>query len=85
MSQSRLAPTPRNDPLGLAQRAWTNLRLVEREYDAKEKGHVVTQLVQSLLTLIVFPKEGIFFEHIESCTLDKLEARGWLATPAEVG
>ncbi len=67
----------RNDPLGLAQRAWRNLNLIEAAYEAGHEAHVVTQLVQTLLALIVFPKEKKFFEHFSLVTLDELERSGW--------
>jgi hypothetical protein len=77
MAKKRLDLAPRNDPLGLAQRAWTNLSLIERAYDARNEGHVVTQLVQTLLALIVFPKAKEFFDHVSPKLLDDLEESGW--------
>jgi hypothetical protein len=77
MAKKRLELAPRNDPLGLAQRAWKNLNLIEGAYDARHEGHVVTQLVQTLLALIVFPKAKKFFRHFSPVLLDDLEERGW--------
>lgn len=77
MPKRRLGLAPRNDPLGLAQRGWANLLLIEKEYSENLHGHVITQLLQSLLTLVIFPKEKEFFEYVSHCTLDDLEKTGW--------
>jgi HEPN pEK499 p136 len=61
---------PRNDRLGLAQRGWANLLLVERSFKETGEGHVVTQLVQTLLSILVFPKETHFSEHLRGLKLD---------------
>jgi HEPN pEK499 p136 len=58
MAQTKTAELgPRNDPLGLVQRALINLDIIEESFQSNGRGHVVTQLVQSMLALIVFPKE----------------------------
>jgi hypothetical protein len=77
MAKVSLQLAPRNDPIGIGQRAWNNLRLIEQLYDVHKEGHVVTQLVQSVLTIIIFPKEKKFFDHIAHCQLRDLEKRGW--------
>jgi hypothetical protein len=68
----------RNDPLGLARRAWENLRLIEKSYSSTKAGHVVTQLIQSLLALVVFPKEQGLLAVFKDWQLDDLEKRGWI-------
>jgi hypothetical protein len=56
----------RNDPLGFAQRARENLRIIEESLASKGEGHVVTQVVQSLLAFIVFPKEKHFYDKLKA-------------------
>jgi HEPN pEK499 p136 len=85
MAKKRLELAPRNDPLGLTQRAWRNLNLIEREYEERDEGHVVTQLVQTLLALIVFPKARGFPEHFSLIQMDKLEERGWPRPMQKIG
>jgi HEPN pEK499 p136 len=72
MSRKQVALSPRNDPLGLAQRSWTNLLIIEGSFKERREGHIVTQLVQSLLTILVFPKEKAFFDHLAHLRLDTL-------------
>jgi hypothetical protein len=52
-----MSMNPRNDPIGFAQRAHENLRIIEASQSVIGEGHVVTQLVMSLFAFIVFPKE----------------------------
>lgn len=54
-----LEMAPRNDPLGFAQRSYINVRIIGQGLEEKGEGHVVTQLVQSILGYIVFQKSGI--------------------------
>ena len=59
-----------------AQRTRTNLRIIE---DLQAKGgeaYEVTQLVNSMLGLLVFPKERVF-DQIPQTSLSDLEADGW--------
>jgi MarR family transcriptional regulator, temperature-dependent positive regulator of motility len=49
----------RNDILGFAMRARENLRCIEEAFKASNEGHVVTQLICSLLGLIVFPQQRV--------------------------
>jgi hypothetical protein len=62
----------------LIERTRKNLAFIE---EAHETGagdvHVVTQLMLSLLGLIVFPVEGSFDREVEHLRLDELEKRGW--------
>jgi hypothetical protein len=73
---------PRNDPLGFAQRAWSNLLEIEEKFkqDGVEgRAHVVTQMVQSLLALLVFPQQKSFFEHFSQWPVNALDSE-WLPT-----
>jgi hypothetical protein len=72
----KLTLGPRNDPLGMAQRSWINLELIERTFKSKKEGHVVTQLVQSLLALLVFPKEAKLFELFKRWRLSDMQKSG---------
>lgn len=79
MAETELKLAPRNDPLGLAQRTWTNLEIIEKSFAGEERrGHVVTQLVSSLLTFIIFPKEDEALQkRIESHQLDVSKLNDW--------
>ena len=46
----------RNDALGFAARTKQNLLMIEKAFEAGEDVHVVTQLVVSLLGLVVYPR-----------------------------
>ena len=76
---------PRNDPLGFMQRSQQNLRLIEERYADKKEGHVVTQLVQSLLAFVVFPKAKHYYETMDHLTLDYLEEYGWPRPEQKIG
>ncbi|MDA9453750.1 hypothetical protein XI07_19000 [Bradyrhizobium sp. CCBAU 11445] len=68
---------------GVIQRSRANLELIEATYASEGQGHVVTQLDQSLLAFIVFPKEKHFYESIAQTTLDDLASLGW-PSPAQI-
>jgi DNA-binding MarR family transcriptional regulator len=67
----------RNEVLGFAARTCENLDCIERAFKDKASGHVVTQLVSSLLGLIVFPHEKRFDASLKEIRLDRLAAEGW--------
>src|SRR5260370_38539658 len=67
----------RNDPLGFATRTRQNLEGIERARASGVDVHVVTQLMLSLLGLIVFPEEDHCYEPIAPWRLDELEQSGW--------
>jgi hypothetical protein len=69
---AKLEMGPRNDPLGFAQRSYVNLRIIEQCLEEKGEGHVVTQLVQSLLAYIVFPKEKNYYDNLKSYTIQQV-------------
>ncbi|MDP3074736.1 HEPN family nuclease [Bradyrhizobium sp.] len=72
-----LVMEPRNDPIGFAKRSQENLRIIEESLADKGEGHVVTQLVQSLLAYLVFPKERGYYTQLNSMQLSTLEQNGW--------
>jgi hypothetical protein len=63
---------PRNDPLGFARRSRENLRIIEERFEAIGEGHVVTQVVQSLLAYIVFPKEKKYYANLAHYTVQQI-------------
>lgn len=77
MPVRKLTMAPRNDPLGFAERGWSNLTIIEDTFKTQGKGHVVTQLVQTLLSVLVFPKERWFYEYLSKVEISKLEKRDW--------
>jgi HEPN pEK499 p136 len=72
-----LTMEPRNDPIGFAKRSRENLRLIEESLADTGEGHVVTQLVQSLLAYLVFPKERGYYAQLNGIQLSTLEKNGW--------
>lgn len=67
----------RNDTVELAKRVRKNLDfIIEKRADGAEV-HEVTQLVTSLLGLIVFPWEDKALKHLEGLHLSGLEKEGW--------
>lgn len=62
----------RNESLYFAQRTRTNLAFIKNAFDAGEEVHVVTQLVNSLLGLVVFPWEKSFYKRAKETSLE-----GW--------
>ncbi len=67
----------RNDTLGFAERTRKNLLHIEAAFASGADVHVVTQLVTSLLGLVVFPWERGFQEHAKEAPLGDLIAKGW--------
>ena len=68
MDKIPLSLAPRNDPLGFAQRALSNLSVIEKKFEqdgVEGRAHVVTQMVQSLLALLVFPQEKGLFKRLD--------------------
>jgi HEPN pEK499 p136 len=75
MSKRKLELGPRNDPLGLARRSFENLQLVEHMLATRKEGHVVTQVVQSLLAIVVFPQQKDLYGHLQRWDLNSLDGR----------
>lgn len=67
----------RNTTEGFAQRVRKNLDFIIKKRDEGQDVHEVTQLVISLLGIIVFPWEDGALKHLESLRLSELEAEGW--------
>ena len=75
-------PASRTTTLGFAQRARKNLVSVKKAFDSKEDihwkdVHVVTQLVNSLLGIVVVPRERDREKLRLSKTLKELYDNGW--------
>jgi hypothetical protein len=75
--QHSLVMAERNDPIGFARRSMENLWIIEKSLADRGEGHVVTQLVQSLLAFLVFPKERGYFRLMNAVQLSALEEKGW--------
>ena len=67
----------RNDALGFAQRTRKNLAYMNLAFDDGRDVHVVTQLVSSLLGLVVFFFERDLLEFAATMPLANLEIKGW--------
>ena len=67
----------RNDAIEIVRRTRKNLLYIRRAFECQEDVHVVTQLVTSLLGLVVLPKEQYWEENIWNIRLDKLTDQGW--------
>lgn len=67
----------RNETEGFAKRTRKNLDLILAAHQKHEDVHVVTQVVLSLLGLVVFPFERIIKSSNPRWPLADLEARGW--------
>jgi hypothetical protein len=67
----------RNDPLGFADRTRKNLKRIQTAYAANEDVHVVTQVGNSLLGLIVFPFERKIAGGVADLKLSELSELGW--------
>lgn len=59
-----------------AERTRRNLRAIERLRDKGDEVYEVTQLVNSMLGLLVFPREE-FVEQIPRTPLNELKTSGW--------
>lgn len=67
----------RNHALGFAERTKKNLSHIETAFAAGADVHVVTQLGNSLLGLIVFPCERNFVGGVANLKMSDLVERGW--------
>ena len=70
---------PRSDALGLAERTRKNLLFIEGAFERGEDVHVITQVANSLLMLVVFPWERHFVDLVAAVPLSKLADSGWPA------
>ena len=67
----------RGEAIGFAQRTRKNLEYVRHAFDREEDVHVVTHVVNSLLGIVVVPKERYFEESFWSINLEELTKRAW--------
>ena len=70
----------RNEAIEVARRTEINLRYIKDEFDREGEDspvHVVTQLVNSLLGLVVLPREQYLELQNESTKLIDLVSEGW--------
>lgn len=67
----------RNVTKEFARRVRKNLDFIIEKRSEGEDVHEVTQLVISLLGIIVFPWQAGALKHLESLLLSELEAEGW--------
>jgi hypothetical protein len=67
----------RNTTKGFAQRVRKNLDFIIKMRGDGEDVHEVTELVTSLLGIIIFPWEAKALQELEKLPLSELEAEGW--------
>jgi hypothetical protein len=67
----------RNLNKGFAQRVRKNLDFIIEKHNEGEDVHAVSQLVTSLLGIIVFPWEAGALSRLENIRLSDLEEKGW--------
>jgi hypothetical protein len=60
-----------------AKRTKHNLDRIRQMKQGDETVYEVTQLINSMLGLLVFPKEN-FYENIPRIPIDELERKGWI-------
>ena len=66
----------RGEAIGFALRTRKNLEYIRHAFGQEEDVHVVTHLVNSLLGIVVVPKERYFEESFWSISLEELTRRG---------
>ena len=70
----------RNDAIEIARRTERNLRYIKSEFDCRGEDspvHVVTQLMNSLLGLVILPRERYLEVANETAKLRELATQGW--------
>jgi hypothetical protein len=67
----------RNDALGFAARTRKNLEYIDNAANTGEDVHVLTQLINSLLGLVVFLHERKLSSRFEKMLLADLDGEGW--------
>lgn len=75
----------RNEALGFALRTRKNLKRIDDAYAAHDDVHPVTQLVNSLLGLVVIPRERHLVSQLGKMDLEVLVASGWPKWTFEFG
>ena len=75
-----MAEVSRNEAIEIARRTQRNLQYIKAEFDREGEDspiHVVTQLVNSLLGMVVLPREQYLEVRNEATNLKSLAAQGW--------
>ncbi len=67
------------------QRTRINLKVIEDTYANSSKGHVVTQLVNSLLGIVVYPWEHQGLGQLKARPMTDIGPEGWPDQIVEVG
>lgn len=67
----------RNDSLGFAERTRENLEFISKASREGQHVHVVTQLVNSMLGLVVFPWETLVLDQAKQVPFETLPNDGW--------
>lgn len=67
----------RNNAMVFAQNTLANLKLIEDRFLGHPDFHPVTQLINSLLGLVVFTQEKNFIKYVAKQPLKELEEKGW--------
>ena len=70
----------RNDAIEIARRTERNLEYIKAEFDRAGENsqvHVITQLVNSLLGLVILPREQYLEVQNEATKLGSLVSQGW--------
>jgi hypothetical protein len=67
----------RNNALVFAQHTLDNLEIIERDLPVDSKFHPITQLINSLVGLVVFIHEREFVRHVADLRLSELVGKGW--------
>ena len=75
----------RNTVEGFIQRTRFNLKLIESSYADQGKGHVVTQLSNSLLGIVVYPWEHQGLDQLKSVRMSEIGLEGWPDQIMELG
>ncbi|MGH9668363.1 MAG: HEPN family nuclease [Bryobacteraceae bacterium] len=70
-------PHTRNEAYEFARRTRVNIEFLHEAKTRGEHVHIVTHLTNSLLGLIVIPKERYVFDRSKQITLVDLHAQGW--------
>ena len=71
-TENNSAFVTRGQAIGFAQRTRKNLEYMKEAFDSQEDTHVVTQLVNSLLGIVIVPKEQYFEKSFLNVSLDEL-------------
>lgn len=82
---SEFALVERNDAFNFAARTRTNLEFVEKAAQGGNPVHAATQLVNSLLGLLVFLRERNVLDRVKTLRLIDLQRKGWPVWDTSIG